>query len=423
MAGEDLAAGTTIGDGYEIVEPISAGAMGAVYRARRDGEEVAVKRLTDPRAAVRFEIEARLLAQLDHPRVVRVRDHFEDPAGSFLVMDLVAGESLAHVLDRRGAPGLPVPEAVEIVGQLCEALDYVHAEQVVHRDVKPENAILGQEGVVLVDFGIAREYTDFDEGTVGIGTPRFMAPEVLAGGIVSPRSDVFGAAATLWTLIAGRPPMYGDAVALGELAEGVDRSLETAVQAGLALDPHDRLRSAAELADAIGAPLSGRDGASLARSVSDASAPRDLLEAVVRAAAGAFDAAAASIALADRAGGGLVYEAAWGAGAREIVGVRLAPGQGVAGAVARSGRAEAVDDCRADERFAGAVAEATGYVPHTMMALPLRRGRRTIGVLAVLDRRDGRPYGPADLERAGPLADLATMAVDARATQRPTVAP
>ena len=83
----------------------------------------------------------------------------------------------------------------------------MHDQQIVHRDVKPHNLILGEHGVVLVDFGIARllEDEEEDEGTVGVGTPRYMAPEVFAGGSVSPRSDVFGLAATLWTLLAGKP--------------------------------------------------------------------------------------------------------------------------------------------------------------------------------------------------------------------------
>ena len=87
----------------------------------------------------------------------------------------------------------------------------MHDQQIVHRDVKPQNLILSEHGVVLVDFGIARLLDEVEaQGTVGIGTPRFMAPEVFAGGNVSARTDVFSVAATLWTLIAGRPPVYAD---------------------------------------------------------------------------------------------------------------------------------------------------------------------------------------------------------------------
>jgi eukaryotic-like serine/threonine-protein kinase len=410
----ELAVGSQIGR-YEVVAPLHAGAMGTVYRARRrDSDlEVALKALIDPRDAARFEIEARLLGQLDHPRVVRVLEHFEHAGAPYLVMDLVEGPNLIEVLAERGDPGLPVDEAVDYTCQACEALAYIHAQHVIHRDIKPENLILGEFGIVLVDFGIATEFTLVDEGTIGIGTPRYMAPEVMAGGIVHPGSDVFGVAATLWTLLTGEPPMYGDDTALSEMAPGASRQLEVALRAGLAIDPHDRLPTAKALADALGAPVTASGGESLARSF-EGPAPRDLLEAVVRAAAGVFEAASASIAVAE-SGGGLVYQAAWGTGGPEVLGMRLAPGEGLAGAVAASGRAEAVPDCRADERFAAHVAEATGYVPHTMMLLPLRRGEEILGVLSVLDRRDGSPFGPDDLVRAQAFGELSTLAVELHA--------
>ncbi len=132
--------------------------MGAVYRAfdRQSGVEVAVKRLLDVRHAARFEIEARLLASLSHPRVVKVIDHSSDDQGLYIVMDLVHGVDLGATLKRSGDPGLTIGDAVEYVRHGCEALSYVHSQQIVHRDVKPQNMILGEDGVVLVDFGVAR---------------------------------------------------------------------------------------------------------------------------------------------------------------------------------------------------------------------------------------------------------------------------
>jgi signal transduction protein with GAF and PtsI domain len=135
--------------------------------------------------------------------------------------------------------------------------------------------------------------------------------------------------------------------------------------------------------------------------------PQAPIEAVVRAAAGVFEAAAASIALVDAGSGDLVYVAAWGAGADEIVGTQLSPGTGIAGAVAQSGDSQAVASCRTDPRFAAQLARATGYVPHTMLVLPLRHDDATIGVLSVLDRRDGNPYLPADIPRGLLFCDLA----------------
>jgi GAF domain-containing protein len=124
-----------------------------------------------------------------------------------------------------------------------------------------------------------------------------------------------------------------------------------------------------------------------------------------------FEAAAASIALTDTTTGELVYQSAWGAGAREIVGVRLPPGTGIGGSVARGGQPEAVGDCRSDERFAARIAAGTGYVPYTMLVVPLMRVDRPVGALTLLDRRDGRPYGPGDVERASLFADLAVQAL------------
>ena len=407
--------GRVLHDRYRVVEPISAGAMGAVYRAVDDeGEhEVALKQSTNPQHDQRFEAEARLLSSLEHPRVVRIRDHFSDASGQYLVMDLVRGIDLGALLKQRGAPGLPVEQSIEYVREACEALQYVHDQQIVHRDVKPQNLILGETGVMLVDFGIARLLEEAEsEGTVGIGTPRFMAPEVFAGGRISPRTDVFGVAATLWTLIAGRPPVYAETTQLSSLSADVTPELERTIAAGLELIPERRVASVSAFAKALGAPLRTETGVSLAVSIDDPDASQGLMEAVVHTAAGVFGAAAASIALIDETTGELVYQSAWGAGAREIVGVRLPAGTGIAGIVVRSGVGEAVADCRSDPRFAARIAAGTGYVPYTMLVVPLQRGGWPIGALSVLDRRDGRSYGEDDLEPASLFADLAVKALD-----------
>jgi putative methionine-R-sulfoxide reductase with GAF domain len=305
-------------------------------------------------------------------------------------------------------------EEVSRVGlELCEALDYLHAQHIVHRDVKPDNVILCPDrGAVLVDFGIARQFTDVDEGTIGIGTPRYMAPEVFAGGIVSARSDVFGLAATLWTMATGAPPMYGDMSPLDEVP-GLSDAFKHAIRGGLAIDPHERLPSAAAMAVALGGALEGH-GQPLARVVTRPTASRTLLEALVRAAAVAFEVAAVSLALVDERRGELVYEAAWGTGADEIVGVRLAPGEGIAGAIAAGGEAETVADCRSDPRFARQVAAGTGFLPHTMMVMPLVGRGAVLGVLQFLDRRDGESFDSLDLERAEAFAELAIHAVRAQ---------
>jgi hypothetical protein len=407
--------GRTLWGRYEVEEPISSGATGAVYRALdlRMGEHVALKQSNHPNHDHRFEIEAGLLASLQHPRVVRIVDHFADETGQFLVMDLVRGMDLGEVLKRHGTPGLPVEHAIEYVRQACEALQYVHGQQIIHRDVKPQNMILGEDGIVLVDFGIARVLEESElVGTVGVGTPRYMAPEVFAGGAVSARTDVFGIAATLWTLLAGRAPVYADAAKLSELSPGVSPELERTICAGLEMIPERRVASIAAFAKALGAPLQAEAGISLAVSIEDGDAPRSLLEAVAHTAAGIFGAAAASLCLVDETTGELVYQSAWGAGAREIVGVRLPPRQGIAGGVVDGGVGEAIPNCTVDPRFAAGIATGTGYVPYTMLVVPLLRGERPIGALSILDRRDGGSYLQDDVAPATLFADLAVKALD-----------
>ncbi|MEJ7788172.1 MAG: protein kinase, partial [Solirubrobacteraceae bacterium] len=406
--------GVVLAGRYVVQAPISRGAMGAVHLAldHQTGEEVAVKKLTDVTQVARFEIEARLLSFLSHPRVVRVLDHFNDPSGYFLVMELVRGADLGQVLKAAGNPGLPVDVVLNYTHQTCEALDYVHDQRIVHRDVKPENLILGDRGVILVDFGVARQLDGDgaeDMGTVGVGTPRFMAPEIFAGGAVSERSDVFSLAATASTLLCGELPRYGDRRSLRDRVPEVSAELSDALRAGMEFMPERRIASIDAFAKAIGLPLRDREGSSFVRSLTESEGRPSLMGAVVRTAAGVFDAAAASIALVDPATEELVFRAAWGAGAEEIVGWRLAPGTGLGGTVAVTGQPVFVADCRNDSRFAARIAANTGYVPVTMLVVPLRRGDETIGVLNLLDRRDGGAYGGDDVTRAALFADLAVQ--------------
>src|SRR3954463_13750601 len=426
----ELADGTEL-EGYTVDAPLSAGAMGAVYRARRteDGTPVAIKRLLDTRHVARFEIEARLLSTLHHPRVVNVMDYFTLESGVYLVMEMIKGDDLGVLLKERGNPGLPIDDAIEYTRQACEALQYVHDQQIVHRDVKPANLIDApdKDGIVLVDFGVARQMGDeeqVDQGTVGIGTPRFMAPEVFAGGTVSPRSDVFSLAATLWTLLTGKPPVYGGAPPVGSIVAGAGDALESSIRAGLELLPERRTSSCTAFAQALGLSLAEEQGDSLAVSAVDRpDVPPNLLEAIVKTSAGVFEAAACSIALVDPVTKELVYQASWGAGAKEIVGVRLPPGKGLAGSVVESGEGLAVPDCRTDPRFQAQIAAGTGYVPYTMLVIPLKQAERTIGTLSVLDRRDGRPYTSENVDRGNLFAELTVTALGLDPGQYGTVVP
>jgi eukaryotic-like serine/threonine-protein kinase len=251
-----------------------------------------------------------------------------------------------------------------------------------------------------------------DAGTVGIGTPRYMAPEVFAGGTVSARSDVFSLAATLWTLLTGKPPVYGDPAKLVDMVPGVSPGLEQCVRDGLELLPERRTSSCAAFAHALGRPLAEQRGESLVETAVDrADVDVQMLSAIVKTSAGVFEAAACSIALVDPVTSELVYQASWGAGAKEIVGVRLPAGKGLAGSVVETGEALAVPDCRNDERFQAQIAAGTGYVPYTMLVVPLRSGAAVIGTLSVLDRRDGNPYTTDDIPRGNLFAELTVTAL------------
>lgn len=407
-----LKAGEQVGPGFTIDSLIARGGMGAVYKATdTSGTEVAIKYLLDQTQSARFEIETRLLAGLKHPRVVKVIDYFEDSHGSFLVMELVNGRSLADVLFLEGTPGLSTDLALTYTLQACEALQYIHGENIVHRDVKPQNLILTEDGVVLVDFGLARELERGQTVSRVLGTPQFMAPEMLVGEGVSPRSDIYSLAATLWALLVGKPPAYGESTVLTETVKGVTPELERTIRDGLELRPERRIASISAFARALGSPLRVSVGQSLGRSMQGPARQPTLLEAISRAAAGVFEASACSIALIEDVTHELVYQGAWGAGAGEIVGMRLPAGAGIAGSAIERREGIAVADCRSDSRFADTIARSTGYIPHTMLVVPLEREDHVVGALSILDRLDGEPFGPAELVKAKLFADLAVISL------------
>jgi hypothetical protein len=406
---------------YEIDASLSGGNMGSVYRAHdvETGAPVVLKRVHAGGESSGFNLtacqtEARLLSFLRHPRVAVVIDHFHDPDGGYtLVTEFVEGSDLQRALWARGKPGLPVTEVLERAREACEALAYIHSQQVVHADVKPANIVCGGDGSVLVDFGLAVRMGEFDgPDAASGGTARFMAPEVFAGDPPSPRSDVYSLAATIWHLVSGMPPVYGEDTPLAETVTGVSPRLEQALRAGLQLHPERRIASAEEFASELGMPLGELRGASLALSVENAGAPRELLEALVRTAAAVFEAASVSIALADPETGELRYVAVWGAVAKEVLDVRVPAGHGIVGSAVATGAPEAVPSCANDPRFARNVAGEIGYMPLTMLVVPLQRGDRCVGALQIVDRRDGGVYGVGDLPRAVLFGELAAAALE-----------
>ncbi len=258
-----------------IVREIGRGGMGVVYEAFQDGLDrpVAVKaldtKLTRSKEIVeRFRREGRAYARLRHEAIVQVHDIVEKDDGLYLITEFVDGADLARVLAQGGA--LP-PECVALVGaRVAEALDYVHFNRLHHRDVKPANIMVSRDGEVkLMDFGIAKAEEDSSLTRAGmlVGSPSYMAPEVLAGEAKDEEeeksSDVWALGVSLYELVTGEKPFRGKnadelftAIQRGKfprvrsLAPDCPRSLARAVERCLARSPAAR-GTAAALARAL----------------------------------------------------------------------------------------------------------------------------------------------------------------------------
>jgi serine/threonine-protein kinase len=233
--------------GLALEAELGRGGMGHVFRARHAalGRAVAVKVLSpenadDPDFRVRFEREARMLAELDHPNIVRVHDFGTTPDGDvFLVLELVTGGTLRSILP------VPVERGVGILLELCAALEHAHAHGVLHRDIKPENVLVAPGGSVkITDFGIARffgaEHGTLRQSSRIFGTPGYLAPEAVALAPPGPRLDVFALGVLLHELLSGVLPGKGDALVPVEIASVIRRAT--------AFNPDERLPNPAALA-------------------------------------------------------------------------------------------------------------------------------------------------------------------------------
>jgi serine/threonine protein kinase len=226
-----MEAGTRLGP-YEILQPIGAGGMGEVYRARdrKLGRDVAIKILPrafseDPERRARFEREARVLAALNHPHIATIHGFEEADGVGALVLELVEGPTLADRL-RQGA--LPAGEAIAIGRQMAAALEAAHEKGIIHRDLKPANVKLTVDGTVkLLDFGLAKALeprVDADpsqsptltsDGTrVGVilGTAAYMSPEQARGQTLDKRTDIWSFGCVLYEMLTGRRPFPGETI-------------------------------------------------------------------------------------------------------------------------------------------------------------------------------------------------------------------
>ncbi len=276
--------GVVLDGRYRVIEPISEGAMGVVYRGERLklGRIVAIKVMHEELPAElssrkRFETEATAMAKLEHPHCAAVIDVGVHDNMPFVVMDYVAGETLRDIV--ANGP-LPVPRAVELVRQVLSGLAHAHEQGIIHRDIKPANIVVSQKSglgdhVKILDFGLAR-ITDAPKVTTGIvvGTPAYMAPEQIRGTEIDHRADLYAAGVLLFELLTAAKPFVSpkdDPVEVCSMhlkvppptlrakQPGIEfGALEAIVAKALSKKPEDRYASAGEFAEALDAAFPRR---------------------------------------------------------------------------------------------------------------------------------------------------------------------
>jgi serine/threonine-protein kinase len=260
--------GTILNGRYRLEARIGSGGMSTVYRSLDETlqRQVAIKLMnrefsTDSDQLERFRREARAVAQLSHPHVVGVIDAGEDDGRPYIVFEYVEGETLKERIRRQGQ--LPVTEAVAYAIEIARALGAAHARHIVHRDVKPQNVLIDEEGSAKVtDFGIARTLDEDGltaDGRV-IGTTDYVAPEQALGRPVTGQSDLYSLGIVLYEMLTGEVPFRGDsqvAVAMKHVREElpdvqrkrpeVSASLAAVIDRAAAKRPEDRYADDAEL--------------------------------------------------------------------------------------------------------------------------------------------------------------------------------
>lgn len=264
---------------YEIKEILGRGGMATVYRGYdpRFEREVAIKLLppemlhADPQFRLRFEREAKIIAQLEHPAIVPVYDVGEENNQPYFVMRFMSGGSLSERI-KKGI--FAIEDAVKILEQIAPGLDEAHAKDIIHRDLKPGNILFTNKGVPLIsDFGVAK-FTQGEAGSVTgsaiIGTPAYMAPEQASGDPVDGRTDIYALGVILYEMLTGRQPYEADtplALAIKHITEPVPRILEAnpnlppwmekVIATAMAKNKDDRFSTAVELVETIKAFLRG----------------------------------------------------------------------------------------------------------------------------------------------------------------------
>jgi serine/threonine protein kinase len=262
-----LERGTLLHKRYRIVEILGQGGMGSVYRAVDEnlGVDIALKEnlFTTDEYARQFRLEAVILANLRHPNLPRVSDHFVvGEQGQYLVMDFIEGEDLRQRMERAGA--ISEEEAIMIGAAMCDALAYLHTRKppILHRDIKPGNVKITPDGhIFLVDFGLAKVVQGTQATTTGARamTPGYSPPEQYGTARTDPRTDVYSLGSTLYAALTGIIPEDGLARAMDNAQltplrkrnSKISRRLAAAIEQSMAIDPADRFQTAEEFKKAL----------------------------------------------------------------------------------------------------------------------------------------------------------------------------
>jgi serine/threonine-protein kinase len=271
---------------YNIERVLGKGAMGVVYEGvdPRLGRRVAIKTIlkshldedTAKDYSMRFVREAQAVARLNHPNIVQVYDFGEEGDIAYLVMEFIRGKELKNFFDANER--FDLKEAVRVMCELCDALDFAHQHGIIHRDIKPANVMLDHQArTKLTDFGVAR-VTDSDKTSVErtqagtmVGTPAYMSPEQITGGNIDRRTDVFSAGIILYQFLTGEKPFTGSGAWTiakkiiqeepplpSSLNNAVTPLFDSLVNKALAKNPDHRFQSARDLAVALRRALEGK---------------------------------------------------------------------------------------------------------------------------------------------------------------------
>ncbi len=440
--------GTVLGERYRIDAVLGFGGMGVVYRARdlKLDQEIALKRIrpdrVSPERRETLRREIILSRKVTHENVCRVYDLVDIAGEEWVSMEYLPGRTLKEIEERERM--LPLGRGLAIAKGICGGLAAAHRIGVLHRDLKPENVNVGDDGKPrLMDFGIAVESALYagEKGDTVPGTPQFLAPELLRGGMPTQKTDVYAMGVLLFEMFTGRVPFDDDDTArlvrrvISESAPKVETlrpdlppELRDILERAIAKDPEARFPDATALSDAI----SAFEGQVLDRVLAEVSVtrarmvklmvileankslaetfdPTETLRIILKTAISETDAERGTIFLREPGSDELVSQILEGGTVNPI---RLRVGTGIAGTVAKTGQVINTVDAYQDARFDKRTDASSGFKTLSMVAAPLRTPRgEIVGVVEVLNKRR-RNFTKEDEEFLAEVGTHAALAVE-----------